>query len=1294
MEDFSFLQNNLFTTYILEVEFPKHYGFERHKDEAQAAMESIRSLYSKNTFAQQNEHQFEDDFIAKVLKILGWEFVRQDEKIIQGKLDKPDFLLFAGIDSKKAYESIPKEQRKSENAHIAVILESKAYNIEVDNKKIKDNPHFQLLRYLNSLKLDFGFLTNGRMWRFYNNSKLSSQKIFYEINLESIIESDNVEAFNYFYYIFHASNFIKTPTSQSNLAQILDKNTQSKIAIEDDLQALIYGINGRDSLFEKIGACIYAKNPHADLRDIYQASLYFIFRLLFIAYFEDRFDSILSSHSSFKKMVSLYGLLSMLKSEHNAQEETFFGIVELERIFEIYNEGNPNLDMPVFNGGLFDENNILLLKTPKIFNDNVLIDILDSLFNYQEENKVFRRDYATLSISHLGTIYEGLLSYFFEIANEDLCYVVYQPKKSKNKLSSIEGYFDSYDTAQIAKNATIHATQNYKKGQIYLKNTSNSRKMTASFYTPESITKFLVQSAIDNTLNDSNILQFKILDNACGSGHFLVEALNQITQIVQDNFDAFPALKKLYDEERQSIQKNICQFIKNYEADESDILKRLLLKRMIFGIDLNPFSIELTKLSLWIDSFIFGTPLSFLEHHIKCGNALIGTTIEDFQEHIKQKQTLFFEAFSNEFNMLNDVFHKLDSIKDNTETEIKESKRIYAEEISPTLTKLNLFLNALNAQGFMNIDERKLLARLENDNIEKLGDSTNTEYAKLRKIIEGYAQKFRFFNYEIEFPEITSGGEFVGFQAIVGNPPWDKTKFSDSDFFPQYQSNYRTLSNAQKEEFRENLLAKDYIKREYEQQKSFINAQNEYYKIHYPFNRGSGDGNLFRFFVERNLCLLAPHASLNYVLPSALMLEDGSYILRKEILENKSLMYFYSFENREGIFNDVHRSYKFALMQIRNHKPKATHSIQTMYYKTKIESIYDKTNIIPLTLKDIKALSPHQLALQEVRSKKDLGILKKCYAAFAPLSAEWLDFRRELDITNDKDLLIEKDLFTETVMEDLIPLYEGKMIHQFNAEFSGAQYFLNLVDFDERLRSKEIYRLKQILGINAKEYENILESLYPKTDKEEAENDFIKYDREFYRLVFREVASDTNERTAIFSLLPKNVGCGNTLWSSVPKIYMQENRKITHHKVSHLRICFALGIFNALVVDFIARGMVQIHLSKTYLERIPLPQPSDAEILENPIYHDIALSALKLQLYNDKSGYFHELAKEFGIDKSQIPSTQKLYDTLHAKLDITIAKLYGLDKDDFCYLLESFKVLCNNQPQYVALLRESFEKND
>ncbi len=1175
----------------------------------------------------------------------------------------------------------------------------------MDNKKIKDNPHFQLLRYLSNLKLDFGFLTNSRIWRFYDNSKLSSQKVFYEINLEMIIESNDTQGFNYFYHIFHANNFTKPNTESKNtITDILNKNNQAKIAIEDDLQSLIYGINGKDSLFEQIGSCIYAKNPNVKLEDIYQSSLYFIFRLLFIAYFEDKFDSILQSHSSFKKHISLYALLEKLKSQQDDLAQSYVGIDELERIFRIYNEGNPNLDMPIFNGGLFDEANAPLLKAPKIFNDETLIYILDSLFNYQStdtQNTLFRRDYRTLSVAHLGTIYEGLLSYFFAIAEEEIFYLVYAPKKGKGKLASIEGYFDSYDYAKIAKDSTIHRQATYKKGQIYLKNTSNSRKSTASFYTPDSITKFLVQSALKDKLNDNNILHFKILDNACGSGHFLVEALNQITQIIQEDFESFPALKSVYEQEKQAVQNNICAFIKGYEADESDILKRLLLKRVIFGVDLNPFSIELTKLSLWIDSFIFGTPLSFLEHHIKCGNALIGTSIKEFKDYYhtlqakmsKQKgkksgQSLLIYNFLNEFQILSEVFEKLDSIKDTTEADIKESKRLYKDEIAPTLEKLNLYLNMLNSRNFMNTQELKLFYALtQSDNIEKLADTK--EYEGLKEAIKTYAKEFSFFNYEIEFPEIVDvkSSSFVGFQAIVGNPPWDKTKFSDSDFFPQYQSNYRTLSNSGKKEVQTNLLAKSYIKKEYEATKDFVSRQNEYYKAHFPLNAGSGDGNLFRFFVERNLSLLSANASLNYVLPSALMLEEGSLALRKEILENKTLQYFYSFENREGIFRDVDSRYKFALMQVVNAKSKPKYTIKTMFYKTNIEEVYEEANIIPASLKDIKALSPNHLALQEVRSQKDLEILKKCYAAFTPLNS--LDMRRELDMTNDKEIFLDfrNELHMTNDKHSYVPLYEGKMINQFDAEATHPQYFLNIADFDRRLRSKEIYRLKQDLGIDNKEYEKILESAYSKVSKEEAENAFIVYDRQFYRLGFRAIASDTNERTLIFSLLPKNCGVGNSIWSSVPKIYIQVNGKITHRKISHLRICFALGIFNSLLVDFIVRGMVQMNVNKTYLERIPLPQPSDKEIVENTTYLSIAKNALILQLYNDKAGHFKELQEEFKISQNAIPTTSKAYDALKAKQDIAIAKLYGLDYEEFCYLLESFKVLNSKQPAFITLLK-------
>ncbi|EAI8712348.1 class I SAM-dependent DNA methyltransferase, partial [Campylobacter jejuni] len=764
--------------------------------------------------------------------------------------------------------------------------------------------------------------------------------------------------------------------------------------------------------------------------------------------------------------------------------------------------------------------------------------------------------------------------------------------------------------------------------------------------------------ALKDKLNNENILKFKILDNACGSGHFLVGVLNAITHIVLSDFDHFTNLKELYEEEKENILNYIKDFVQDYEVDESDILKRLLLKRIIYGVDLNPFSIELTKLSLWIDSFIFGTPLSFIEHHIKCGNALINSNLSDFKDLIKQNSSnLFTNSITQEFEILQEVFEKLDNLKDTNEEQIKQSKQIYQNEITPKLNKLNLYLNYINTLHFVNKEELQILKALSQDDIQNLSQN---EQAK--NIISKYQKEFNFFNYELEFPEITENQVFKGFDIIIGNPPWDKTKFSDSDFFPQYKSDYRSLIASKKKEIQDNLLAKDYIKQNYEKQKAYINDLNEYYKKAYPLNKGSGDGNLFRLFVEKNLSLLKQDGNLAYVLPSALMFEDGSLILRKEILENKTLEYFYSFENNKAIFIDVHRSYKFALMLIKNTQANHTHKIKMMFYKTDINSLKNKDEILTLNLKDIKKLSPTHLALMELKDKQALEILRKSYNAFQNLSFDYIDFRRELDMTNDKDLFIEE------FREGLLPLYEGKMIHQFDANFSQATYFLEKAKFDERLKSKELYRAKKATG----------KELNPK---------LIKYDREFFRLGYRKIASDTNERTLIASLLPKNCGGADSTYSNIPKQYVLKDDVICMDIVPYERILFVLALFNSLVVDFIIRNMVQINVSKSYLERIPLPQPSDEEIQNNEIYKTLAKNALLLQLYNDQNHHFDELKQEFNIKNEEIPKTKKAYDILRAKNDLLVKELYGLSDDEFSYMISTFKVLNEKQSEYITLLK-------
>lgn len=637
---------------------------------------------------------------------------------------------------------------------------------------------------------------------------------------------------------------------------------------------------------------------------------------------------------------------------------------------------------------------------------------------------------------------------------------------------------------------------------------------------------------------------------------------------------------------------------------------------------------------------------------------MINSNLSDFKDLIKQNSSnLFTNSITQEFEILQEVFEKLDNLKDTNEEQIKQSKQIYQNEITPKLDKLNLYLNYINTLHFVNKEELQILKALSQDDIQNLSQN---EQAKA--IISKYQKEFNFFNYELEFPEIVENQVFKGFDIIIGNPPWDKTKFSDSDFFPQYKSDYRSLIASKKKEIQDNLLAKDYIKQNYEKQKAYINDLSEYYKKAYPLNKGSGDGNLFRLFVEKNLSLLKQDGNLAYVLPSALMFEDGSLTLRKEILENKTLEYFYSFENRQAIFADVDSRYKFALMLIKNTQANHTHKIKMMFYKTDINSLKNKDEILTLNLKDIKKLSPTHLALMELKDKQALEILRKSYNAFQNLSFDYIDFRRELDMTNDKDLFIEE------FREGLLPLYEGKMIHQFDANFSQTTYFLEKAKFDERLKSKELYRAKKATG----------KELNPK---------LIKYDREFFRLGYRKISRDTDERTLIASLLPKNCGGADSTYSNIPKQYVLKDDVICMDIVPYERILFVLALFNSLVVDFIIRNMVQINVSKSYLERIPLPQPSDEEIQNNEIYKTLAKNALLLQLYNDQNHHFDELKQEFNIKNEEIPKTKKAYDILRAKNDLLVKELYGLSDDEFSYMISTFKVLNEKQSEYITLLK-------
>jgi hypothetical protein len=537
--------------------------------------------------------------------------------------------------------------------------------------------------------------------------------------------------------------------------------------------------------------------------------------------------------------------------------------------------------------------------------------------------------------------------------------------------------------------------------------------------------------------------------------------------------------------------------------------------------------------------------------------------------------------------------------------------------------------------------------------------------------VRQYAARYHFFHYDIFFPEARAG-----FDMMVGNPPWDKTKFTDTDFFPRFKSRYRTLSNSEKQTVQNEVFEDAANLADYETRARNTKIVNEYYKTAFPLNAGSGDGNLFRFFVEKNLGLLADKGSLNYVLPSALMFEEGSETLRKAILTSTQLRYFYSFENREALFPEVHRSYKFAMMQIVNTAPVDAAIIDTAFYLTQPEQIKPERQI-PYTLAQLKTLSPTQWAMMELRKAADLALLSRAYAAFKPLSPAWLDFRNELHMTADKDLFLEKTK-VEALAANLIPLFEGKMMWQFNHQLTEPTSWLNPADLRERLTSKEFYRMAQQTGIK-------------REICEEKHAHALTFDQAYYRLGFRAVARDTDERTLIVALLPKNVGVGHSLFISSPKNYQLIDDEITSDIFSPLRNLLALAWLNSLPADWIARFMIQINVSKTYLMRLPMPQPTDEELLANADYVTLAKNALLLTMFDEKeSGHtdfddlWNDVSKTLKVGRKDIPKSDKAADALRYQNDQIVARLYGFSAEDLRYILQSFDVMRKKRPEYAV----------
>jgi len=659
--DKPYTNRGLFADNFLETRLPDLAGW-RQTDGLEAAFRAIGELYRQKAAkfgSSTNEAQTESNFIRPVLDLL-WGAEAYQVQVTLPTLGaaarQPDYALFRTAAERDAAE----EHKGAPDywTNVACVGDAKRWTASLDKERGAENPSAQITNYLYRSKVRWGILTNGRQWRLYEQEKSRQGGVYFEVDLVQLIIDGSLDDFRWFYHFFRRAAVLPDPAGQSFLERVFEGSVTYAAEVGDRLKESVYDalrllIGG---LLDHAGNGLDRHDPET-LRQVHNNALIVLYRLLFLFYAEDR--RLLPYEQDPYADVSLYRLHREVNARlrsggtYTAATRQFWP--RLMNLFELIDQGFPDGGIPEYNGGLFSpRKHPHVAYTPQDghrrweVGDHALAQVIDLLaYDRQPGAHVGHRDidYATLAVQHLGSIYEGLLELQPRLATEPMVEVV------RGKSATFVG-------ARHAVPLPDPHARRIETNGIYLATDRGERKATGSYYTPKYIVDYIVEHTIDPLVIDAAAavaalrpevesrigelaarresipeldqatradlahaieaerarllepyLSLKVLDPAMGSGHFLVGAAD------------FLALAMATDPNLPAVDTS--------DDDPQLQYKRLVVERCLYGVDLNPLSVELAKLSLWLHTVSSNRALSFLDHHLRCGNSLIGARLTE-----------------------------------------------------------------------------------------------------------------------------------------------------------------------------------------------------------------------------------------------------------------------------------------------------------------------------------------------------------------------------------------------------------------------------------------------------------------------------------------------------------------------------------------------------------------------------------------------------------------------------------------------------------------------------------------
>ena len=1242
-----------------------------------------------------------------MLARLGWTAsLRQQNLSARGREDVPDGLLFPDDASKDRANRFAEEWKRYE--HGLAVVESKRWLRPLDRRSGRRGeesaPSTQMLRYLRRIddlttgKVRWGILTNGSRWRLYYAGARSVAEQFFELDLAAVLgylddgqevlgTDETAHWLKVFWLVFGRDAFLPGAADERTFHErAIEEGRFHQERVAGTLSALVF-----EHVFPDLVRALAEADTEAPLPEVRDAALVLLYRLLFVLYAEDR-DLLPVRDSRYDD----YALREQVRGSigHRKDQGDVFSATAarywsaFDDLCRAIDQGDASIGLPPYNGGLFDRERTPLLSCVRL-GDAVMADVIDALSF--ERTPLGRQyiNYRDLGVQQLGSIYERLLEREVVRGGGN---IVVRPNVFARKDSG--SYYTPDDLVDLIVRETVGPMADARMEHFAAK-----VEEIGSEQMPED-RRIGRLKRLDPA---ERLLELKVCDPAMGSGHFLVNLVDYLADRVIEAMAEAEALVDGYlsplveriDGIRNTIMDNAEDRGWTFDPaqlDDRHIVRRMVLKRCVYGVDKNPMAVELAKVSLWLHTFTVGAPLSFLDHHLRCGDSLFGAWVEPAMRKTDEKSSLFLRG---PLARATRAAAPMQIIEELTDAEIAEAHRsadIFAE-VSEMTAPLHAFMSLLHAFDWLGIRKGpvkaaflKWLDGVFGDQIAiAQGEQFDSTDAHLPHLMEamGLAASERFLNWQVAFPGVWSQWEAEkltgGFDAVIGNPPWDRMKLQQVEWFASRRRKIAMAPRAadRKRKIAELQNAEDPLAEDFRlaSERAAAGARVARTSGDYPL-LARGDLNLYSLFVERAMTLVKPDGMVGLLVPSGIASDKMAAPFFKSVATEGRLKALYDFENKKVFFPDVHASFKFCVF-VASPRP-LPEAARCAFYLHAVSEVADPERCFPLSTADFARVNPNTGTAPIFRSRRDAALTTAIYDRLPVLvdrsSGEvvkaWpVKYSTMFHMTNDSDKFRTRSELEEkegawpigrnrfgSLMGEQVPLYEGKMVQAF--DHRAASIVIN---------PKNLHRPAQPKTTILEQHRDPSWLPTPRFWVRESECGWPP--QSGWVVGFKEITAPTNVRTFIAALLP-TVGFGN----KVP---------VLKPETSDRREWLLAANLNATVFDFVARQKVQGQtLNLFIIEQLPVVPPerykavsfgskTAEEIVREAVLeltytaHDMAPFARDLG-HVDEAG---EVLPAFPWD-----ADHRLH--LRAKLDALHFHLYGVtDRDDVRYIYSTFPIV-------------------